>query len=87
MVKCESTLVPLIEKGWRPEWTRDLNQMAMEELSHGYPDITYKPYPSRILFRDATVPDDEQRKALRDGTDKIIRLYCPPGTKNPYPLP
>src|SRR4051812_44788642 len=84
-------LKPFIKQGWRPEWTRDLNQIAMEELSHGYPDITYilhrtgkNPYPSRILFRDAEGPDHKQLDALRKGIDAIIELYCPPGTPNPY---
>ena len=82
-------LTPKIDQGWRQEWTRDLNQIAMEELSHGYPDITYilhrkDGYPSQILFRDATHPDEEQLKALRKGTDEIIALYCPPNTPNPY---
>jgi len=34
-------LKPRIESGWRPEWSEDLNQIAMEERSHGYQDITF----------------------------------------------
>jgi hypothetical protein len=59
----------------------------------GYPDITFmlhradptSPYPSQIGFRDAHDPDDEQFASLHKGTNEIIKLYCPPGTQNPYP--
>jgi hypothetical protein len=86
-------LQPRITQGWRAEWSDDLNQIAMEELSHGYPDITYilhrrddrSPYPSQILFRDAHHPDTAQLAALHHGIAEIIKLYCPPGTKDPYP--
>src|ERR1700728_31611 len=82
-------LVPKIEKGWRKEWSDDLNQIAMEERSHGYPDITFilrrqAYYPSRIDFRDAEKPDDEQVKTLLEQTDEISKLYCPFGTQNIY---
>jgi hypothetical protein len=85
-------LTPTISQGWRQESSADLNQISMEEQSHGYPDITFvlhradpaSPYPSQINFRDAHDPDDKQLESLREGTDEIIRLYCPPGTKNPY---
>jgi len=86
-------LQPRIQQGWRTEWSDDLNQIAMEEISHGYPDITYilhrndlrSPYPSQILFRDAHNPDPAQLSALHHGVAEIIRLYCPPNTKDPYP--
>jgi hypothetical protein len=88
-------LIPRIEQGWRSEWSDDLNQIAMEERSHGYPDITYilhradrtYPYPSQILFRSVPVrskPDAEQLTSLLNVTDDIIRLYCPPNTHNIY---
>jgi hypothetical protein len=82
-------LTPLITKGWRTEWSADLNQIAMEELSHGYPDITFilhrrDYYPSNIDFRSSEKPDQEQLKSLLTGVDKIIELYCPPGTANIY---
>lgn len=86
-------LMPRIAQGWRPEWSADLNQIAMEEISHGYPDITYilhradpnSPYPSQILFRDAHQPDAQQLAALHQGIAEIIKLYYPPGTTDPYP--
>lgn len=82
-------LEPRIASGWRAEWTAALNQIAMEERSHGYPDITFilrrkDYYPSQIEFRKADPPDDEQIKALIKATDQIIDLYCPPGTPNIY---
>jgi hypothetical protein len=85
-------LTPSIQQGWRPEWSGDLNQISMEEQSHGYPDITFilhradpnSPYPSQINFRDSHKPDAAQLDSLRKGTDEIIKLYCPSGTKNPY---
>jgi hypothetical protein len=82
-------LVPRIAGGWRPEWSADLDQIAMEERSHGYPDITFilrrkDYYPSRIGFRSAEKPDDEQIRILLEQTDEIISLYCPPGTPNIY---
>jgi len=88
-----AVLKPTISQGWRAEWSDDLNQIAMEELSHGYPDITYilhrsdrnSPYPSQILFRDAHHPDAAQLAALHRGVAEIIKLYCPPGTTDPYP--
>jgi hypothetical protein len=84
-------LQPRIQQGWRTEWSEDLNQIAMEEISHGYPDITYilhrsdPKYPSQILFRDAHNPDPTQLAALHSGIAEIIKLYCPPNTKDPYP--
>lgn len=86
-------LLPRISQGWRSEWSDDLDQIAMEEISHGYPDITYilhrsdpkSPYPSSILFRDAHHPDSAQLAALHQGIAEIIKLYCPPGTSDPYP--
>ena len=85
-------LQPRIQQGWRTEWSDDLNQIAMEEISHGYPDITYilhrsdknSPYPVK-LFRDAHNPDPTQLAALHSGVAEIIRLYCPPDIKDPYP--
>jgi hypothetical protein len=86
-------LSPKISQGWRKEWGPDLNQISMEEQSQGYPDITFilhradpaSPYPSQINFRDAHDPDNEQFVSLHKGTDEIIKLYCPAGTKKPYP--
>jgi hypothetical protein len=66
------------------------NQIAMEERSHGYPDITFvvrgaDGYPHQIDFRDArNGPDSAQLDNLRNGTDEIIRVYCPRNTPNPY---
>jgi hypothetical protein len=85
-------LVPKIKTGWRKEWSVDLDQIAMEERSHGYPDITFilrhsgkNGLPSRVDFRPIKkLPDKDQRKSLINGTDKIIRLYCPKGTPNIY---
>ena len=67
------------------------NQIAMEERSHGYPDITFivhksgpmPQYPGQIDFRPADPPDEKQLKSLRSGTDALIALYCP-GRTNPY---
>jgi hypothetical protein len=86
-------LTPQISQGWRKEWSADLNQISMEEQSHGYPDITFilhradedSPYPSQINFRDAHEPDDKQLDSLDQGVKEIISLYCPPGTQSPYP--
>jgi hypothetical protein len=74
-------------------WQAHFDAIAREERKLGYPDITFivrrkgpkNQYPSRIDFRSAKpTPDDKQLKSLLDGTDRIIALYCPPGTKNPY---
>jgi hypothetical protein len=83
-------LRPRISTGSRPEWTADLNQIAMEERSHGYPDITFilhrkNGFPSQVDFRPVTKkPDKNQRRSLIKGTDEIIKLYCPAGTRNIY---
>jgi hypothetical protein len=83
-------LKPRIDSGWRPEWSGDLNQIAMEERSHGYPDITFilrkreTGFPSQINFRKTDLSDKDQLEALRKGTDDLIGLYCPPATMNPY---
>jgi len=66
------------------------NEIAKEERNHGYPDITFivrikDGYPNQIDFGDARGgPDPRQLDSLREGTDETIKLYCPPGTKNPY---
>jgi hypothetical protein len=73
-------------------WSKIFNDIAMEERSHGYPDITFVVrrggakgrYPGQIEFRGADKPDDRQIRALRKGTDEIIKLYSPAGTRNPY---
>ena len=73
-------------------WTKIFNTIAMEERSHGYPDVTFivrragdpPQYPSQIDFRSADPPDAKQLDSLRKGTDAIIALYCPPDTPNPY---
>ena len=86
-------LTPRISQGWRKEWSADLDKISREEQSHGFPDITFilhradpaSPYPSQIDFRDAHVPDHKQLQSLQRGIDEIITLYCPPGTKSPYP--
>jgi hypothetical protein len=83
-------LKPRIESGWRPEWSQDLNQIAMEERSHGYPDITFilrgkdTGLPSQVDFRKTDPNDQHQLDSLRKGTDDLIDLYCPPKTLNPY---
>jgi hypothetical protein len=66
--------------------------IAKEERSLGYPDITFMvhgagtspQYPHQIDFGDAHDPEPAQLDSLRKGTDELIRLYCSPGTKNPY---
>jgi hypothetical protein len=65
------------------------DKIAEEERGLGYPDITFVvrgkgDLPNKINFQSADVPNSEQLKKLRDDTDKIIELYCPPGTQNPY---
>ena len=66
------------------------DEIAREERSLGYPDITFMVhgvdgYPHQIDFRDArNGPDTQQLSSLQKGTDAIIALYCPPGTANPY---
>ncbi len=82
-------LYPRINSGWRSEWSDDLNQIAMEERSHGYPDITLilhrkDYYPSQIDFRNADKPDDDQISYLLTAINEIITLYCPNGTNNIY---
>ena len=77
--------------GWRREWSDLFNQIAMEEISHGYPDITlivhktgeWRQYPSQIHFRQSDPPDEHQMQILLDGTDEIIRTYHP-GAQNYY---
>lgn len=66
------------------------NEIAKEERDHNYPDITFivrskEGYPNQIDFRDArSGPDPRQLDALRKGTAKLIKLYCPANTANPY---
>ena len=65
------------------------DKIAEEEQSLGYPDITFmvhgvNGYPKQINFRPGEPPNPAQLASLREGTDDIIRLYCPPATKNPY---
>jgi hypothetical protein len=66
------------------------NEIAKEERELGYPDITFVVrgvggFPNQIDFRDAREdPDRDQLPSLQKGTDEVIRLYCPPGTTNPY---
>lgn len=66
------------------------NEIAKEERDLGYPDITFlvrgvSGYPNQIDFRDARKgPDGDQLSSLRAGTNRIIELYCPPNTANPY---
>ena len=66
------------------------DEIAKEERSLGYPDITFlvhgvSGYPHQVDFRPASPPDAQQKDSVRKGADEIIRLYCPPGTPNPYP--
>jgi hypothetical protein len=62
----------------------------MEERSHGYPDITFilrgkdTGLPSQVDFRKMDPSDQKQMEILREGTDELIALYCPPNTSNPY---
>jgi hypothetical protein len=73
-------------------WSKIFDTIAKEERSNGYPDITFvvrrggkkPPYPGQIDFSSANPPDAKQLESLREGTDAIIALYCPPGTPNPY---
>jgi hypothetical protein len=74
-------------------WQAHFDAIAKEERKLGYPDITFivrrkgpkNRYPSQIDFRSAKpAPDDKQLKSLQEGTDGIVALYCPAGTKNPY---
>jgi hypothetical protein len=66
------------------------DEIAKEERSLGYPDITFMVHgagghPHQIDFRDThNGPDAAQLDSLRKGTAEIIRLYCPPNTANPY---
>jgi hypothetical protein len=70
-----------------------LNAIAEEELTGRYPDITFivcsqksdkKGYPHVIDGRSSINPDAEQIKSVEKGTDEIIELYCPLGTRNIY---
>src|SRR5688572_2185727 len=52
------------------------NEIAKEERSLGYPDITFVVhgaggYPHQIDFRDGRNPDASQLNSLRNGTDEI----------------
>lgn len=68
------------------------DEVAKEERDLGYPDITFlvhksgppPQYPGRIDFRPADPPDQAQLDSLCNGSDRIIALYCPPRTINPY---
>lgn len=66
------------------------DEIAKEERSLGYPDITFvvrgiDGYPHQIDFRDArNGPDAEQLTSLQEGTDELVSVYCPPNTENPY---
>jgi hypothetical protein len=68
-----------------------LKVIAKEETDLGYPDLTFMVYgkdsglPHWIGGRDASKgPNDTQLNFLRNGTDEVIKLYCPPGIPNPY---
>ncbi len=70
-------------------YNRHFDEIAREERSLGYPDITFmvhgvSGYPNKINFENADDPNSEQLEKLRNDTDKIIQLYCPPQTRNPY---
>jgi hypothetical protein len=74
-------------------YQRHFDAIAKEERKLGYPDITFvvrrkdptNPYPSQIDFRSAKpTPSPSQLKSLKNGTNRIIALYCPTGTANPY---
>ena len=68
------------------------DEIAKEERTNGYPDITFivhrsgesPQYRAQIDFRPANPPDQNQLNGLRKGTDDIIALYCPPNIANPY---
>jgi hypothetical protein len=66
------------------------NAIAKEERDLGYPDITFlvrgvHGYPNQIDFCDArSGPNGDQLRSLREGTEKLIELYCPANTVNPY---
>jgi hypothetical protein len=63
-----------------------LNQIAMEERSHNYPDITFlvhfsggTKFPGQIDFRPVKNGqlDKKQQSHLRKGMKEIRKLYCP----------
>jgi hypothetical protein len=84
-----SRIRPGVTMGNFPYQTH-FDQIAKEERSHGYPDITFLVhgkggYPHQIDFQPAIpTANTNQLRSLRKGTDKIIALYCPRGTSNPY---
>jgi hypothetical protein len=69
------------------------NEIAKEERANGYPDVTFlvhlkgdpPQYPAQIDFERAEHPPKQsQLDHLRNGTDDLIAMYCPPKTRNPY---
>ncbi|WP_256807108.1 hypothetical protein [Bradyrhizobium sp. Bra64] len=73
-------------------YTDHFDEIAKEERSGNYPDITFlvhrsgdaPQYPSQVDFRPFDPTDKKQLDSLRTGTDSLIALYCPPNTPNPY---
>lgn len=64
----------------RPISTRSRKRSATSDIRKGCEWIS-----ESIDFRDARKgPDDDQLSSLRAGTYRLIELYCPPDTPNPY---
>jgi hypothetical protein len=86
----------LFERRKKPEgqfaWAAYFEEIADEERRLGYPDITFvvhhknNPYPGQIEGNPVVdgKPTSDQLTSLQLGTDRIIELYCPFGTVNPY---
>jgi len=69
-------------------YQRHFDEIAKEERSHGYPDITFlvhgvDGFPRQVDFRPFDRNDSKQVASLRRGTDDVISMYCPNAT-NPY---
>jgi hypothetical protein len=74
---------------------REPRKEVLDRISHGEtrqrrPDITYVlrskkwGYPSQIGFRPAKPPKKWQKARAKSVADRIIKLYGPQGTRNPY---
>lgn len=64
------------------------DEIAGEERSHNYPDITFlvraaDGYPRQVDFSSFDLNNKKQLSSLRQGTDALIAMYCPTA-KNPY---
>jgi hypothetical protein len=88
----------LIERPRKPlkgqfPWAAHFEEISREERNLKYPDITFivhnkdpkNPYPAQIDGQQTNPkPSPDQLDSLQKGTDRIIELYCPFGTVNPY---